>query len=73
VRSVSVTWYGQSGFRLASGEAVILIDPFLTDRPDRRYPPPATAADFADLIRESPTPATVLIPPRAHPVTLALS
>jgi len=50
VRSVSVTWYGQSGFRLASGEAVILIDPFLTDRPDRRYPPPATAADFADLI-----------------------
>ena len=49
VRSVSVTWYGQSGFRLASGEAVILIDPFLTDRPDRRYPPPAAAADFADV------------------------
>jgi L-ascorbate 6-phosphate lactonase len=49
VRSVSVTWYGQAGFRLASGEAVILIDPFLTDRPDRRYPPPAAAADFADV------------------------
>src|SRR5580658_3513807 len=49
VRSVSVTWYGQAGFRLASGEAAILIDPFLTDRPDRRYPPPATAADFADV------------------------
>ncbi len=49
VPSVSVTWYGQSGFRLASGEAVVLIDPFLTDRPDRRYPPPAAAADFADV------------------------
>jgi len=49
VPSVSVTWYGQSGFRLASGEAIILIDPFLTDRPDRRYPPPAAAADFADV------------------------
>jgi len=49
VRSVSLTWYGQAGFRLASGESVILIDPFLTDRPDRRYPPPAAAADFADV------------------------
>ena len=49
VRAVSLTWYGQSGFRLAAGESVILIDPFLTDRPDRRYPPPATAADFADV------------------------
>ncbi len=49
VRAVSLTWYGQAGFRLASGEAVILIDPFLTDRPDRRYRPPAAAADFADV------------------------
>jgi L-ascorbate metabolism protein UlaG (beta-lactamase superfamily) len=47
--SVSVTWYGQSGFRLAAGESRVLIDPFLTDRPDRRYPPPASAADFADV------------------------
>jgi L-ascorbate 6-phosphate lactonase len=46
---VSVTWYGQSGFRLAAGDSQVLIDPFLTDRPDRRYPPPATAADFADV------------------------
>ena len=47
--SVSVTWYGQSGFRLAAGDSRVLIDPFLSDRPDRRYPPPASAADFADV------------------------
>ena len=47
--SVSVTWYGQAGFRLAAGDSRVLIDPFLTDRHDRRYPPPATAADFADV------------------------
>ena len=48
-RSASVTWYGQAGFRLAAGESRVLIDPFLTDRPDRRYQPPATARDFADI------------------------
>ena len=31
------------------GDSRVLIDPFLTDRPDRRYRPPATAADFADV------------------------
>ena len=45
----SVTWYGQSGFRLAAGDARVLVDPFLTDRADRRYPPPAVAADFGDI------------------------
>jgi L-ascorbate metabolism protein UlaG (beta-lactamase superfamily) len=48
-RFVSLTWYGQSGFRLAAGHSRVLIDPFLTDRADRRYQPPATAADFADI------------------------
>ena len=47
-RFASVTWYGQAGFRLAAGESRVLIDPFLTDRPDRRYQPPAAAPDFAD-------------------------
>ena len=47
--SVSVTWYGQSGFRLAAGDSQVLIDPFLTDRDDRHYPPPASAADFTDV------------------------
>jgi L-ascorbate 6-phosphate lactonase len=46
---VSITWYGQSGFRLTAGDDRVLIDPFLTARDDRRYPPPATAADFADI------------------------
>ena len=45
----SVTWYGQSGFRLAAGDSRVLIDPFLTDRSDRRYPPPADAPQFADV------------------------
>jgi len=49
VRCVSVTWYGQSGFRLAAGDSRVLIDPFLSERPDRRYPPPASAAEFADI------------------------
>jgi len=48
-RRASVTWYGQSGFGLAAGDSRVLIDPFLTDRADRRYRPPATAADFADV------------------------
>lgn len=46
---LTLTWYGQAGFRLESGASRVLIDPFLSDRADRRYPPPATAADFADI------------------------
>jgi L-ascorbate 6-phosphate lactonase len=49
VASVSITWYGQSGFRLGAGESQLLIDPFLTDRDDRNYRPPASAAEFADV------------------------
>lgn len=48
-RRASVTWYGQAGFRVVAGDSRVLIDPFLTDRPDRRYRPPAAAADFADI------------------------
>lgn len=48
-RIASVTWYGQSGFRLTAGERRVLIDPFLTGRSDRCYAPPATAADFTDI------------------------
>ncbi len=47
--SASVTWYGQSGFALAAGDSRVLIDPFLSERDDRNYPPPATAAEFADV------------------------
>ncbi len=48
-RSASLTWYGQSGFRLAAGDSRVLNDPFLTDRSDRRYQPPAAAPDFTDI------------------------
>ncbi len=48
-RFASLTWYGQAGFRLAAGDSRVLIDPFLTDRSDRRYRPPAVAPDFADI------------------------
>ena len=44
-RSVSLTWYGQAGFRLTAGHSRVLIDPFLTGRPDRRYQPPAPLPD----------------------------
>jgi L-ascorbate 6-phosphate lactonase len=49
VVSVSVTWYGQSGFRLEAGQSRVLVDPFLSERADRHYPPPVSAADFADV------------------------
>jgi L-ascorbate 6-phosphate lactonase len=45
----SVTWYGQSGFRIEAGERRVLIDPFLSDRADRSYRPPAGPADVADV------------------------
>ncbi len=48
-RLVSLTWYGQAGFRLEAGDSRVLIDPFLTDRDDRRYRPPAGPADFKDI------------------------
>lgn len=46
---VTITWYGQAGFRLACADARVLIDPFLSDHPARHYPPPASAAEFADI------------------------
>jgi L-ascorbate 6-phosphate lactonase len=48
-RRLTLTWFGQAGFRLEGGESRVLIDPFLSARDDRAYPPPATAADFADI------------------------
>jgi L-ascorbate 6-phosphate lactonase len=47
--SLTLTWYGQAGFRLAGGESRVLVDPFFSDRDDRRYPPLATASDFTDI------------------------
>lgn len=49
VRRLSFTWYGQAGFRIEGGDSRILIDPFLSHRDDRRYPPVAAAESFADI------------------------
>jgi len=46
---VTLTWYGQAGFRVEGGDSRVLIDPFMSERDNRRYPPAATAADFADI------------------------
>ena len=48
-RSLTITWYGQAGFRLEGGDSRVLIDPFMSDRDNRRYPPVATAEDFGDV------------------------
>lgn len=48
-RRLTITWYGQAGFRIEGGDSRVLIDLFLTNRGNRRYPPPATTADFADI------------------------
>jgi L-ascorbate 6-phosphate lactonase len=47
--SLSLTWYGQAGFRLAGGDSQVLIDPFMSERDTRRYPPVASAEDFGDI------------------------
>lgn len=48
-RSLTITWYGQAGFRLEGGDSRILIDPYMSERDNRRYPPVATAEDFGDV------------------------
>jgi L-ascorbate 6-phosphate lactonase len=48
---LTLTWYGQAGFRLSvpGGDSHLLVDPFLSHRDDRRYPPSANAEDFTDI------------------------
>ncbi len=43
---MKITWYGHSAFRVESGDAVILIDPFLTGNPgwDKGWEGPAEGA-----------------------------
>lgn len=49
VRRVTFTWYGQAGFRLAGGDSQVLIDPFMSERDSRRYPPVAAPGDFTGI------------------------
>jgi len=50
--SVGLLWLGQSGFALRIAGALVLVDPFLSPRPDRRFPPPIAPEDgrSVDLI-----------------------
>jgi L-ascorbate metabolism protein UlaG (beta-lactamase superfamily) len=58
--SVIVTWYGQAGFRLTSGDTSILIDCFLTtENLARHYPPLVAAEEFTGI--------TVVLCTHEHP------
>ncbi|HZN70413.1 MAG TPA: MBL fold metallo-hydrolase [Micromonosporaceae bacterium] len=46
---VVITWLGQAGFLLRSGEATVLIDACLTAYEGRRYPPPVDPATLSDV------------------------
>lgn len=40
---IALMWLGQSSFALRAGDAVLLLDPFLSPHPDRLVPPPFSA------------------------------
>lgn len=46
---VEITWFGQAGFALRAAGRTVLVDAFLTDLPERMYPPPADPATFGDV------------------------
>jgi L-ascorbate 6-phosphate lactonase len=48
-RPLTITWFGQAGFRLQAGQSRVLVDPYMSERDNRRYPPVAKAAEFADI------------------------
>ena len=48
-RRLTLTWYGQAGFRLDGGQSSVLVDPFFAERDDRRYAPTARAEDLTGI------------------------
>ena len=46
---VTLTWFGQAGFLIEADEARILVDPYLSERAERRYPPPIDPATLAGV------------------------
>lgn len=44
---VEVTWLGQAGFVLTGSGGALVVDAFLSDRPQRLRPAPVTAADLS--------------------------
>ena len=49
---LGMLWLGQSGFALGIGGAIVLVDPFLSAHPDRRFPPtlPPAEAHAVDIV-----------------------
>lgn len=46
---VTLTWLGQAGFALQGDGATVLVDPFLSQRGDRRIPPPLDPRQLSDV------------------------
>ncbi len=46
--SLELTFLGQMGCRIQSGDTVVYIDPFLSDHPRRRFPSPLAVQDLCD-------------------------
>jgi L-ascorbate metabolism protein UlaG (beta-lactamase superfamily) len=46
---VTLTWLGQAGFVLRGHGTTVLIDPFLSERDDRRIPPPLDPRQLSDV------------------------
>jgi L-ascorbate 6-phosphate lactonase len=47
---VRLTWLGQSGFVVETADGRLLIDPFLSDYPERTYPPPDRESYVRDVL-----------------------
>jgi L-ascorbate metabolism protein UlaG (beta-lactamase superfamily) len=45
-RDATLTWLGQATFLIETGEGRLLIDPFFSEHPDRRFPPPPVPPDI---------------------------
>ncbi len=50
--TIALWWLGQAGFVLRSADAIVYLDPFLSDRPTRLIPPlfAAESGPPADLV-----------------------
>jgi L-ascorbate 6-phosphate lactonase len=49
--TLKATWFGQAGFLLEGQDGTaVLLDPFLSEYPGRRYPPPVTVDDLPERV-----------------------
>src|SRR3954469_15906987 len=46
---VTFTWLGQAGFLLEAGGTRVLVDPYLSERAERLYPPPLDPATLTGI------------------------